>query len=84
MGRSPGIYNLYLGGAFDGTRMNKLYRRDVDGDAIVAALAPLFREYAEHRRRTNGSATTRSAPDTSDPTTAGNTFHDDLAPELRS
>ena len=49
VGRSPGIYNLYLGGAFDGTRMNKLYRRDVGGDAIVAALAPLFREYAERR-----------------------------------
>ena len=49
VGRSPGLYNLYLGGAFDGARMNKLYRRDVGGDAIVAALAPLFRDYAEHR-----------------------------------
>ena len=39
--------------------MNKLYRRDVGGDAIVAALAPLFRDYAEHRERAaNGSATT--------------------------
>ena len=28
VGRGPGHYNLYLGGAFDGTRMNKLYRRD--------------------------------------------------------
>ena len=51
VGRSPGVYNLYLGGAFDGTRLNKLYRKDVDDDAIVAALAPLFRDYAEHRSR---------------------------------
>ena len=29
VGRTPGIYNLYLGGAFDGTRLNKLYRKDV-------------------------------------------------------
>ena len=49
VGRAPGVYNLYLGGAFDGTRLNKLYRKDVGGDAIVAALAPLLRDYAEHR-----------------------------------
>ena len=49
VGRAPGLYNLYLGGAFDGTRLNKLYRKDVDDDAIVAALAPLLREYAERR-----------------------------------
>ena len=42
VGRTPGIYNLYLGGAHEGTRLNKLHRRDVDGDAIVAALSPLF------------------------------------------
>ena len=33
VGRGPGIYNLYLGAAFDGTRLNKLYRQDVDDDA---------------------------------------------------
>ena len=80
VGRSPGIYNLYLGGAFDGTRLNKLYRRDVDGDAIVAALAPLFREYAEHRDAGErfGDYVIRAGHIR--PTTAGNTFHADLAP----
>ena len=29
VGRNPGLYNLYLGGAFDGTRLNKLYRKDI-------------------------------------------------------
>ena len=84
VGRSPGLYNLYLGGAFDGTRMNKLYRRDVGGDAIVDALAPLFREYAEHRAPGErfGDYTIRAGHIR--PTTAGNAFHEDLAPELRS
>ena len=84
VGRSPGLYNLYLGGAFDGTRMNKLYRRDVGGDAIVAALAPLFREYAERRAPGErfGDYTIRAGHIR--PTTAGNTFHEDLSPELRS
>jgi len=49
VGRGPGVYNLYLGGAHEGTRLNKLHRRDVDGDAIVASLSPLFAAYARER-----------------------------------
>src|SRR4051794_2768445 len=49
VGRTPGIYNLYLGGAHEGIRLNKLHRRDVNGDAIVAALSPLFESYAQER-----------------------------------
>jgi len=49
VGRSPGLYNLYLGGARDGSRLSKLYRRDVDGDAIVDELSPLLRAWAEGR-----------------------------------
>jgi sulfite reductase (NADPH) hemoprotein beta-component len=84
VGRSPGIYNLYLGGAFDGTRMNKLYRKDVDGDAIVAALAPLLREYAERRSPDERFGDYAIRAGHISPTKAGNTFHADLAPELRS
>ena len=49
VGRTPGIYNLYLGGSRDGTRLNKLYRGDVDGNAIVGILSPLFESYAANR-----------------------------------
>jgi sulfite reductase (NADPH) hemoprotein beta-component len=82
VGRTPGIYHLYIGGAFDGSRMNKLYRRDVDGDAIVAALTPLFHAYAEQRAagETFGDFVIRTGY--INPTTAGNRFHEDLAPEL--
>jgi sulfite reductase (NADPH) hemoprotein beta-component len=84
VGRGPGVYNLYIGGAFDGTRMNKLYRRDVDGDAIVAALTPLLRDYAEHRTAGErfGDFVIRAGHIR--PTTGGNRFHADLSPELRS
>jgi sulfite reductase (NADPH) hemoprotein beta-component len=84
VGRSPGIYNLYIGGAFDGTRLNKLYRSDVDGDGIVASLAPLFRDYAESRMEGErfGDFTIRAGH--IHPTTSGNRFHVDLSPELRS
>ena len=49
MAARPGMYNLYLGGAHEGTRLNKLHRRDVGHDAIIAALAPLLGEYARGR-----------------------------------
>jgi len=84
VGRSPGIYNLYLGGAFDGSRMNKLYRRDVDGDAIVAALAPLLRDYTERRAAGERFGDFAIRAGHIRPTTGGNRFHDDLSPELRS
>ena len=73
VGRSPGTYNLYLGAAFDGTRLNKLYRQDVGHEAIVAALRPLLLAYAGERApgerfgdfvvRTGVVAATRNGPD---------------------
>ena len=50
VGRAPGLYNLYLGAAFDGTRMNRLFRKDVDEAAILAALGPIFAAYARERQ----------------------------------
>jgi len=79
VGRSPGVYNLYLGGAFDGTRMNKLYRKDVDDDAIVASLTPLFRDYAEHRSEGERFGDYAVRAGHIRPTVNGRTFHDDVA-----
>ncbi len=39
VGTGPGAYNLYLGGAFDGTRLSKLHRKQIGHDEIVATLA---------------------------------------------
>jgi len=50
VGKGPGRYNLYLGGAFDGSRLNKLYREDLDHSGIVAALDPVFAAYAGARQ----------------------------------
>jgi len=49
VGKGPGRYNLYLGAAFDGTRMNKLFAEDLDHDGLVAALDPVFAAYARER-----------------------------------
>jgi sulfite reductase (NADPH) hemoprotein beta-component len=50
VGKGPGRYNLYLGAAFDGSRMNKLYAEDLDHDGIVAALDPVLGAYAKERQ----------------------------------
>jgi len=51
VGKGPGRYNLYLGAAFDGSRMSKLFREDLDDDGIVAALDPVFAAYAKERQK---------------------------------
>jgi sulfite reductase (NADPH) hemoprotein beta-component len=51
VGKGPGRYNLYLGAAFDGSRMNKLYAEDLEHGAIVAALDPIFAAYAAGRQK---------------------------------
>jgi sulfite reductase (NADPH) hemoprotein beta-component len=82
VGRTPGKYNLYLGAAFDGSRLNKLYRKDVGHDEIVAALAPLIERYAREREAGErfGDFVVRKGYVA--PTTSGRDFHANLGPEL--
>jgi len=51
VGKGPGRYNLYLGAAFDGSRLSKLYAEDLDHAGIVAALEPIFKAYAADRQK---------------------------------
>jgi len=51
VGKGPGRYNLYLGAAFDGSRLSKLYGGDLEEPAIVAALDPIFAAYAAERQK---------------------------------
>ena len=49
VGKSPGKYNLYLGAAFDGSRMNALYRPNVPETELLGLLGPIIRRYAAER-----------------------------------
>ena len=51
VGKGPGRYNLYLGAAFDGSRLNKLFAESLDHAGIVAALDPIFAAYADRRQK---------------------------------
>ena len=62
VGKGPGRYNLYLGAAFDGSRLNKLYAEDLDHAGIVAALDPFSPLTQRSGRRASASANSPSAP----------------------
>ena len=49
VGKSPGKYNLYLGAAFDGSRLNTLYRANVVDSEIAGLLRPIIQRYAAER-----------------------------------
>ena len=49
VGKSPGKYNVYLGGGFAGERLNKLYRSALSEAEILAELTPILHRYAAQR-----------------------------------
>ncbi len=78
VGRNPGLYNLYLGAAFNGSRLNKLYAEDVNEGRILQLLEPLFQRYGKEREEGEhfGDFVIRAGYVRA--TTAGNRFHADL------
>ncbi|KFE72052.1 assimilatory sulfite reductase (NADPH) hemoprotein subunit [Hyalangium minutum] len=54
VGKAPGRYNLFLGGDVRGQRLNRLYRENIDEAGVLAALEPLFSQYARERRPGEG------------------------------
>ncbi|MCL9971327.1 assimilatory sulfite reductase (NADPH) hemoprotein subunit [Anoxybacillus kestanbolensis] len=49
IGKSIGKYNMYLGAAFDGSRLGKLYRENIGEKEILSELRMLFSRYAKER-----------------------------------
>lgn len=49
VGTGPGHYNLHLGGDHEGTRLNKLYKENLDETAILKELDLLFWLYKKER-----------------------------------
>ena len=49
VGKAPGRYNLYLGASFEGTRLNKMHRENIQEAEILAELDGLFGRYAVER-----------------------------------
>ncbi len=49
VGKALGRYNLHLGADFQGRRLNRLYKENIDEAGILEILEPLLRDYATQR-----------------------------------
>ncbi len=54
VGRVPGYYSLYVGGDFEGTRLNEVIAERLDIPGLADALDPLFALFAASRREAEG------------------------------
>jgi sulfite reductase (NADPH) hemoprotein beta-component len=50
IGKAPGKYNMYLGAAFDGSRLSKMYRENIGEEEILKELGVLLPRYAKERQ----------------------------------
>lgn len=49
VGKAPGKYNMYLGAAFDGSRLSKMYRENISEEEILNELRTILPRYAKER-----------------------------------
>lgn len=49
IGKAPGKYNMYLGAAFDGSRLSKMYRENIGEEEILSELRTILQRYAKER-----------------------------------
>ena len=47
--KAPGKYNMYLGAAFDGSRLSKMYRENIGEEEILKELRDILPRYAKER-----------------------------------
>lgn len=76
IGKAPGKYNMYLGAAFDGSRLSKMYRENIGEEEILNELQILLARYARERSADErfGDFTIRAG--IVEAVTDGTNFHD--------
>ncbi|PWN52581.1 sulphite reductase hemo protein, beta subunit [Violaceomyces palustris] len=81
VGKAPGSYLMLLGGAHNGTRLNKIFRDNVGEEEILAVLEPIIKKYAQERitGETFGDFVIRAGIIA--PTTSGAAFYDNVNTE---
>ena len=51
VGKGPGLYNLHLGAAFNGDRLNRKVRESINESEVLSLLDQLFGDYQGHKHR---------------------------------
>ncbi len=51
IGMSTNKYNVYIGGNFKGTKLNKIYKENVSGEKVVSEVSSLLRTYRSNHNK---------------------------------
>jgi len=76
IGKAVGKYNMYLGAAFDGSRLNKLYRENIGEAEILSEFRTLLSRYAKERNEGEHFGDFVIRAEIIKATTDGTNFHD--------
>ncbi|MCY8208040.1 assimilatory sulfite reductase (NADPH) hemoprotein subunit [Bacillus subtilis] len=76
IGKAPGKYNMYLGAAFDGSRLSKMYRENIGEADILSELRVLLSRYAKEREEGEHFGDFVIRAGIIKATTDGTSFHD--------
>ena len=76
IGKGPGKYNMYLGAAFDGSRLSKMYRENVGEEEILKELGEILPRYAKERQEDEHFGDFVIRAGIIKATTDGTNFHD--------
>jgi sulfite reductase (NADPH) hemoprotein beta-component len=76
IGKAPGKYNMYLGAAFDGSRLSKMYRENIGEEEILSELRVLLSRYAKERQEGEHFGDFVIRAGVIKATTDGTNFHD--------
>lgn len=76
MGKAVGKYNMYLGAAFDGSRLNKMYRENIGEEEILGELRVILSRYAKEREQDEHFGDFVIRAGIIKATTDGTNFHD--------
>lgn len=76
IGKAPGKYNMYLGAAFDGSRLSKMYRENIGEEEILKELRTILPRYAKERKEGEHFGDFVIRAGVIKETTDGTNFHD--------
>ncbi|MFC3885874.1 assimilatory sulfite reductase (NADPH) hemoprotein subunit [Bacillus songklensis] len=76
IGKAVGKYNMYLGAAFDGSRLSKMYRENIGEEEILSELRVLLSRYAKEREEGEHFGDFVIRTGVVKATTDGTNFHD--------
>ncbi len=79
VGRGPGKYAVFIGGSYDGSRLNGLAHKTVDEQDLIPTIRPYLEEFAAHRQNGESFSAYWGRTHPKGPEPHPEQFHEELA-----